>query len=550
VRRLGVTVAALAVAVTIATAGGSAATTRASAGVFTGYGFEACTAPSTAKLQAWSVSPYRALGVYLGGVNRACKDGNLSASWVSTTLSMGWSLMPLYVGLQAPCVSQAGLQKLSTDPATAANQGRAAADDAVGRANLFGIPAGSPIYYDMEGYKTNNAACSQAVQSFVSSWHTELHALGYVSGVYGSAASTIRDVSAAAALPDNVWIANWNGVEGVFGDPYVSDGLWTNHQRIHQYKGGHNETWGGATINIDSDYVDGAVVGGSAAPPPPPPPVTPPAGSVGSGDGRATATWPATAFSASSVVTLTPTTTAPAPNGYGVQLTVSDSATATPVTRFGAPVVVHLLMTTGGLAPSWSADGSTWKPLRLLTSTTLPAGLDAGYTLDPDGTVEIQTLVPAFFGLLPDTTPPSQPQIASARFSRGSLTIRWQGATDNSGTIASYQVLLDGTPVSSLTGNLRKVIVRGFHPGAQTVYRIRAVDPSGVQGKPSKPIVIRPTARPKNLPRALPHWAWDTLAWQHKPAPRGARPAKAPRILPRWYWDWADWRNAPFRVVR
>src|SRR5207247_11473225 len=56
----------------------------------------------------------------------------------------------------------------------------------------------------------------------------------------------------------------------------------------------------------------------------------------------------------------------PAPNGYAVQLTVTDSATSTPVTRFGKPVIVHLLMTTGGLTPSFSSDGTTWTPLPLL----------------------------------------------------------------------------------------------------------------------------------------------------------------------------------------
>ena len=41
---------------------------------------------------------------------------------------------------------------------------------------------------------------------------------------------------------------------------------WANHQRIHQFRGGHNETWGGTTINIDSDYIDGATVGVGTAP--------------------------------------------------------------------------------------------------------------------------------------------------------------------------------------------------------------------------------------------------------------------------------------------
>ena len=87
----------------------------------------------------------------------------------------------------------------------------------------------------------------------------------------------MRDVAALGRrrCPTPVWIANWNGVESVFGDPYVSDSVWPNHQRVHQYKGGHKETWGGVTINIDSNVVDGPVVGGTTGPPPPPPPVQP-----------------------------------------------------------------------------------------------------------------------------------------------------------------------------------------------------------------------------------------------------------------------------------
>jgi hypothetical protein len=35
-------------------------------------------------------------------MNMACDYGNLSASWVKSTHKMGWNLLPLYVGLQAP----------------------------------------------------------------------------------------------------------------------------------------------------------------------------------------------------------------------------------------------------------------------------------------------------------------------------------------------------------------------------------------------------------------------------------------------------------------
>ena len=73
----------------------------------------------------------------------------------------------------------------------------------------------------------------------------------------------------------------------------MSDTLWTNHQRLHQYRGGHHETWGSVTIDIDTNYVDAAVVGSVNArpltplPPPVPNPVQSAAGSVTGTDGIA-----------------------------------------------------------------------------------------------------------------------------------------------------------------------------------------------------------------------------------------------------------------------
>ena len=536
----GVFLLALAAAVLVASSSGSAANRQARADVFTGYGFDACTAPSTASLNAWTASPYRALGIYLGGVNRACADGNLSASWVTTTLASGWALLPLYVGLQAPCVSATGLQRISSTPATAASQGAAAADDAAAKASGFGLPAGSPIYFDMEGYRIGVATCTKAVQSFVSAWVNELRADGFVAGVYGSAASTVKDVSTlGAATPDAIWIANWNGVEGVFGDPYVSDSIWANHQRVHQYRGGHKEIWGGVAINIDNNYVDGPVVTGTPAQPAPPPP-TPPAGSVGSGDGKATATWTSDSFTSTAVVTLTPTSQAPSPNGYAVQLTVTDSQTSTPIARFGAPVSLHLAVAANGLAPSFSTDGTTWKPLPKYTP-----GIDAGYTLLGDGTVEIETLVPGFFGLLNDTVAPSRPDAVHGTFVKGALRLAWAGSTDNAGAIASYDILLDGVPSAHVAGSQRHVTVRAFHATTQTVYRVRAIDLAGNASISSRAVVVVPAKRPLDLPKALPRWAWALYTWQHA---GGIRPVLAPKRPPGWYWDWAAWRSSPFKV--
>jgi hypothetical protein len=230
---------------------------------YTGGGFDTCAAPSIGQMQAWLSSPYRSIGIYVGGVNRACGDGNLSASWVSTVESMGWSLAPLYVGLQAPCVLQGGLQLIN--PAAAATEGSESADDAVARAANFGLGPGTPIYFDMEGYGSS-PACSQAVETFLSYWTAELHHRGYVSGVYGSSASTIADQADVYLNPafqrvDDIWYAHWNGCANEEDPAYFPDQYWANHQRLHQYVGNTTETWGGVTLSIDRDYDDGAVAG-------------------------------------------------------------------------------------------------------------------------------------------------------------------------------------------------------------------------------------------------------------------------------------------------
>lgn len=232
------------------------------AGTYTGLGFDACSAPSTATMSAWASSPYHAVGIYIGGTNVACSQPNLSAAWVSQQTAAGWHLIPTYVGLQAgSACSGCG----TINPKSAASEGSAAASDAVTQAGALGIAPGNPIYYDMEGYPTGSST-TPVVLKFLSAWTQELHALGYQSGVYSSGDSGIRDLANAEETsfvePDDIWIARWNGQQNT-SDPVVPAGDWANHQRIHQYAGGHNATYGGYTLNIDSNYLDGGTAGGS-----------------------------------------------------------------------------------------------------------------------------------------------------------------------------------------------------------------------------------------------------------------------------------------------
>jgi hypothetical protein len=209
-------------------------------------------------MSAWAASPYRAIGVYIGGANMACSQPNLTAAWASQESAAGWHLIPIYVGLQAP---QNSCGCAAITPAQAASQGAAAASDAVAQAQALGLGTGNPIYDDMEAYPVNKKDTT-AVLTFLDAWTVQLHASGYMSGIYSSSDSGISDLVSQLASttfhePDELWIANWNGQQST-DDPNVPATAWPNHQRLHQYSGAHNETYAKVTLSIDGDYLDSA----------------------------------------------------------------------------------------------------------------------------------------------------------------------------------------------------------------------------------------------------------------------------------------------------
>jgi hypothetical protein len=232
----------------------------AAPGAFKGYGFDTCEAPSAGAMQAWRASsPYQAVGIYFGGINRACPQQlNLTPTWVADQQAAGWHLMPIYLGLQAPCTTSN--KRYLIDPSQAAAQGRAAAEDAVARATPLGLARESVLIFDMEAYRTDDPACRTAVLRFMSAWTARLHDLGYLSGFYSSMSSGMADQVAnyntpGYVRPDYVDFARWDGIDTV-SDPAIPSSYWSPQRRMKQYRGGHNETWGGVTLNIDNDYLD------------------------------------------------------------------------------------------------------------------------------------------------------------------------------------------------------------------------------------------------------------------------------------------------------
>jgi hypothetical protein len=191
-----------------------------------------------------------------GGTNAACLGGNLNASWVSGTIAMGWHLIPIYVGLQAPCAMQSGLAGIDGNQADA--QGVQNADDALKNMQSLGIGPGNPVFFDMEAYKSD---CAPTVMKFLAGWARELKARGYLSGVYSGVNTGVTFMLGnQASWPDELWFARWDD-NATTSDSEIPAGMWWNHQRMKQYSGGHDEAYASTTINIDSDSIDATLVG-------------------------------------------------------------------------------------------------------------------------------------------------------------------------------------------------------------------------------------------------------------------------------------------------
>jgi|GEM_PF-2044523 len=244
--------------------------------ILIGQGFDACEIPTLSQMQTWSVySPYKAVNLYIGGSSRACDNLALNAAYIKRLYQQGWKFIPTWVGPQAPCTNY--LTRMSGDPATAYNQGVTQANLAVESLAELGLTypdkTGSVVYYDIEYYGTNTA-CRAAVNSFMDGWVSQMHARGNLAGVYGSTLCNtgLSDFRTIPNVPDAVWLASWYyniGSPYNTYDPtasvwdYLSSCMvpsaWANHQRIRQYAGPHNETWGNLTLEIDSDVLDGIV---------------------------------------------------------------------------------------------------------------------------------------------------------------------------------------------------------------------------------------------------------------------------------------------------
>jgi photosystem II stability/assembly factor-like uncharacterized protein len=238
-----------------------------------GQGFDKCEIPTLSQMQTWwNGSPYKTVNLYIGGSSRGCTNSALTPSFLFRLNQQGWRFIPTWVGPQAPCTGYPS--RMSSDVIEAYAQGVSEANLAVERLAALGLTdpdmTGSVIYYDIEAYGTD-AACRAAVNSFMNGWVSQIRARGSLAGVYGSTLCNtgLNDFMSISNVPDVIWPARWyHNLGSGFYDPTanvwnlgscVPNTAWSNHQRLRQYEGDHTETWGGLTLAIDSNALDGVV---------------------------------------------------------------------------------------------------------------------------------------------------------------------------------------------------------------------------------------------------------------------------------------------------
>ena len=277
-------------AVTVTPGGGSVAT---NVRISENQGFDLAFAPAESDLAVWvQSSPYRDIGVYIGGCNvtavpatgpNGCGSNpasagtkktntNLTPKWVQDVSGMGWGIMPLWVGPQASCISSndpTGFYWIDTSTSSSAyNEGMSEADSAAAAAAALGM-GNSVLYYDMEAYATTDAGCDAVVDQFLGGWISELRAKGFLAGVY----ATPYNANQWTNQPDAIWAYVPDNVNTASDLNNYLQGNWAQ-KRIHQYCGGGaaqicpspaEQTYGNVTLGqlpnhgLDLDVEDGPV---------------------------------------------------------------------------------------------------------------------------------------------------------------------------------------------------------------------------------------------------------------------------------------------------
>ena len=206
-------------------------------------GFDRCQAPSVTTMSHYwtTIDTYWWMGIYIGGMNRACSQPHLSVTWQHAvthedSTGAGFDLALVFPGRQSECVTPTlhiTPSKRFPSNATAYYYGITTANSAATAATDLGFGGGA-IYFDMEPFNNLTGACKTGARYFISGWDYEMGQKGYLGSVY-----TLYDAVVTFDF-GNVPYAVWPSINtptnpNLFTIPDLPNGLWVNHQRLKQY---------------------------------------------------------------------------------------------------------------------------------------------------------------------------------------------------------------------------------------------------------------------------------------------------------------------------
>jgi hypothetical protein len=225
--------------------------------------FDTCFQPSEGGLDDWFVdTPWYVYGFYLGGSAGGyvgCTPP--STSTLDYAINIGYAVAPIWYGYQMPtsCGQSYYPDQISLNTSTAYGQGENAASVAAAVAEGQDFSTFDIIYFDLESWPDHSTSCIDAADSFVDGWDYWITVnTPYIPGLYGSSCGS--NLSAYwDSLTWNVadiWAADPNDNSGYYNLACMSNSIWNDYQRIHQFTNPITLTYGGYTMPIDEDCVN------------------------------------------------------------------------------------------------------------------------------------------------------------------------------------------------------------------------------------------------------------------------------------------------------
>ena len=249
------------------------------------------TSPATASTSAWhrprrrwtpgsSSSPFLAVGIYISGDSRGCRNQpNLTRTWVRTQLEQGLAAAADHARPAGVVLAQLPEVRRRRDDRPDARRAAYAEARTPGRrrgvkhrraAHALGIvegarsgttsrPSTTPTRLPRVGAARSSAAGrSSCTRSATSPASTPAPARA-------SRRSTTPGSTGPTSSPCPTGSGSPGGTRWPTPADYIRNDGWLPGGRMKQYRGGHHETWGGVTINIDRNFLD--LGKGSYAPP-------------------------------------------------------------------------------------------------------------------------------------------------------------------------------------------------------------------------------------------------------------------------------------------